>query len=518
MLMTLSDIKYAVRLLLKGPSFTLLTVLVLSGGLGISLYTFAALNTLIYGEMPVPEGDSVVRVGGGTWPNFEPLDAFELAALRDQAESVSELGVFRESRALVGESDAARNLRTVESDWGIFEFSRTLPALGRGFLPEDSSTGSEPIAVLSHRIWQSFFSGNPNVVGEIARISGRLTRIVGVMPEGYAFPVNTEVWLPLPRDVLDPPAYSDVPLSAYARLRAGTPVKTVETELTGIAQRLRQDYAAVVDDDVATVSVLSFQAESWGIFGTVIFTVLNILTVSILLLAAVNVGNLLLARTNERIVEVGVRIALGAPRVRLIVQTMLENLILCIIGGVIAIFFAGRALESTDDFLVTVFGEDLPFWWTWSLDGEVLAVAGAFLLLTILVVSVLPSLCVSRADPNALLRDGTRAGGGLSMGRISRGLVTIQVALISTIMIVGSAVAVIAQRVANLDFGMNTADLLMMSLEAPKETYVTDEERLLLYEELLAELRTSPGIDAAVVMQQYGIARFGVEGADLRGA
>ncbi|HUF73205.1 MAG TPA: ABC transporter permease [Gammaproteobacteria bacterium] len=512
--MTFTDIKYAIRLLLKGPSFTLLTVLVLSGGLGISLYTFATLNTMIYGDLPVPEGDSIVRVGVGSWPNFEPLDAFELAALRDQAESIEGLGAFRESRARVGEPGTGRNLRTVESDWRIFEFSRTQPALGRGFVAEDGATGSEPVAVIDHQTWQSAYSGDPDVVGEIVSVNGRLTRIVGIMPEGYAFPINTQMWLPLTQDVLDPPAYPGEPLSAYARLRPGVSVGAVETGLAGILRRVRQVQAAGVEDGIQAVSVLSFQEESWGILGTVLFGVLNLLSVSILLLAAVNVGNLMLARTNERIVEVGVRVALGAPRFRLVVQTTLENLILCSIGGIVAVFLARRALEWTDGFLTAFLGGDLPFWWTWSLDGELLAAAGVFLFFTVLIVSVLPALCVSRADPNSLLRDGTRAGGGLSMGRISRGLVTVQVALISTVMIVGGVIVVLAQRAVNFDPGMDTDDVLTMIVEVPPETYATDEERLRIYEQVLAEFRAAPAIEAAAAMFQLNITQFGVEGVE----
>jgi len=513
MLITLSDIRFALRLLLKGPSFTLLTVLVLSGGLGISLYTFAALNTMIYGDLPVPEGDSIVRVGVGSWPDFEPLDAFELAALGDQAEGIEGLGVFRESRARVGEAASGRSLRTVASGWRIFEFSRTQPMLGRGFVAEDSATGSEPVAVISHRIWQSEFSGDPDVVGEIVRVNGQFTRIIGVMPEGYAFPINTQMWLPLGQDIVDPPVYPGEPLSAYARLRPGVGVEAVETELTGILRRVHQEQPGSADNTPAA-SVLSFQDESWGILGTVIFGVLNLLSVSILLLAAVNVGNLMLARTNERIVEVGVRVALGAPRLRLVVQTTLENLILCSIGGVIAVFLAARALEWTDGFLTAFLGEDLPFWWTWSLDRELLAAGGLLLLFTVVVVSVLPALCVSRADPNTLLRDGTRAGGGLSVGRISRGLVTIQIALISTVMIVGGAVAVLAQRVADFDPGMNTDNVLMMSVGLPTETYATGADRLRAYEQLLAEFRAAPGIDAAMVMLGLYLTRYGLEGVE----
>ena len=123
----ITDLRYALRLLAKSPWFTSLTVVVLAGGLAISLYTYAALNMMIYRDLPLPDGGSIVRIGYGDWVNFEPLDAFELAELRAQAQSVDELGVYRESRALVGESGASRSILSVESDWRIFEFTRVQP-------------------------------------------------------------------------------------------------------------------------------------------------------------------------------------------------------------------------------------------------------------------------------------------------------------------------------------------------------------------------------------------------------
>jgi predicted permease len=510
----IADLRYALRLLAKSPWFTSLTVVVLAGGLAIGVYTFAALNTMIYRDLPLPDGGSIVRVGYGGWPNLAPLDAFELAELRAQARSVDEIGAFRESRALVGESGAARSVLSVESDWRIFEFTRVPPLLGRGFVRDDSLAGAEPVAVLGYATWQSAFVGNPSVVGTLARINGQLTRIVGVMPEGYAFPTNKGLWLPLSAGVVEPAGYSGSKLSAYARIRSGVSVATAEAELTALVQRSRLAQPDADERALDAVSIVSFPAGPWGVLGGVIFSVLNLLSLSILLLAAVNIGNLLLARTNARMNEIGVRVALGAPRLRLIVQTALENVILCLLGGALAVFLAAKALEATSGFMRALLGNNMPFWWTWGLDGELVAVAGLLLTLTVIVVSVLPAVAVNRADPNALLKDGARAGRGLETGRISRALVTVQVALISAVMLVGSTVALIAGRTASLDWGMDTANLYMMGIELPLDRYATVEQRSSFYDRLLAELRATPGVDAARIMRESGPAPFGIEGAE----
>ena len=388
MSLTLSDLKHAVRLLVNRPGFTLLTVLMLAGGLGISLYTFAVLNTMLYGDLPLPDGESIVKIGAGNWVDIEPLDAFELAELKADAESLVELGGYRASRASVGAPGSSRSLRSIETDWRIFEFTRTRPLLGRAFASDDNSAATEAVAVLSYETWQAVFFGNADLVGELVRIDDRPTRIVGVMPEGYAFPENTELWRPLGPEDLAPAGYTDRGLETYARLRPGVSAAAAQAELTALLQGVRRQRAATDDDGTPdTVAVLRFTAT--GIVGTVMFGILNLLSISILLLAAVNVGNLLLARTNERIKEVGIRIALGAPRLRLIVQTTLENAILCVIGGAIALFFAARALEATNGFVSGAF-EGMPFWWTWSLGRDVVVAAGLLLLATVVAVSAKP--------------------------------------------------------------------------------------------------------------------------------
>jgi predicted permease len=511
MSLTLSDLKYAVRLLVKRPGFALSTVLMLAGGLGISLYTFAVLDTMFYRDVPLPDGASIVKLGAGSWVDIEPLDAYELTTIRAEAESLGELGVYRGSRSRVGTPGASRSLRSIESDWRVFEFTRTPPQLGRGFISDDNAAGAELVAVLNYATWQSVFAGDADVVGELVRIDDRPTRIVGVMPEGYAFPESTEIWLPLGPADLAPIAYTGRGLQTYARLKPGVSAAAAEAELTALVERVRRERPATGGQNTDPVAVLRFTAD--GIVATVMFGILNLLSISILLLAAVNVGNLLLARTNERIKEVGVRIALGAPRLRLIVQTMLENTILCVIGGGVALFLAARALEATNGFARAAYA-GMPFWWTWSLDGGVVTAAGLFLLLTVVAVSVMPVLCVTGVDPNALLRDGTRTGGGRGTGRLSRELVTIQVALISAVIVVGGAVAIVAHRAATFDNGLDTNGVFTMRVELPAERYATSAQQLLLYEGLLAELRGAPGIEAAAIMQGPGMARFAADGRE----
>jgi predicted permease len=509
-MLTLSDLRLAVRLMLRSPGFTLLTVLVLAGGLAVSLFTFGALNTIVYGDLPVADGGTVRRIGVGRWPNFEPLDAYELSALRAEADDLRAIGAYRSTRSLIGDTALALNARAIEADWGIFDFTGTPPLLGRGFVQRDSAEGAEPVAVLGHELWQSAFAADPDVVGRLVRINGKSTRIVGVMPDGYRFPQNAELWLPLHQSLLSPSAPTGESLNAYARVRADVPITAIEAEATTIVQRVRGEYSRNDESVREPVSVLTFQAVSFGVFGNVVFGVLNLLALSVLLIAAVNVGNLLLARTNRRIREIGVRVALGAPRARLIAQIVLENVLLCALSSAMAIWLAGRGLMATNAFMRSLLGSDMPFWWVWGLDRGTLTVAGLVVAVTVFVVTVLPALSVSRADPNLLLREGSR-GGGLATGRVSRALVTLQVALIAALLLVGSVATVIAGRVASFDLGMDIDNVLMMNVESPEGS---SEERLAAYERVLDAVRAAPEVEAAAILMEAPGARFSVDGTE----
>ena len=509
--MTTSDLKYAFRLLKKSPWFTLLTVLVLAGGLAITLYSFVFLDTMVYRELPLPESESMVRLRANEDGLSLALRAGDLATMREDVATLTEIGVYRTSSAFLGEPDSLQSVRTTRAESNIFTFSRTEPLAGRGFRPEDNAAGAEAVAVIGYSIWQSVFLGAEDVVGRLVRIDDRPTRIIGIMPQGYAFPINTQMWMPLPDLELRPSADSESRLDAYARLRPGSSAASATTELTARLRRLEQQ-RGVPEQMAATAVVASFQDTQWGDLGPRVVGVLDGLSFAILLLVCVNVGNLLLARTNERIREISVRVALGAPRFRLVVQMMLENLIICVVGGGLAVYFAAELLAASNGFFDTLLGDNLPFWWNWTLDSTAAMAAGVLLLLTIVLVSVLPALSVMSISPNALLRDGTRGARGLATGRISRALLTVEVSLIALLMLVGSVVSMVAYRAANFDFGMDFTDVYSTSVQLSGERFDTPAEQLAYYEQVLENLRNDDSVDAAVILQELRPAGFAVDG------
>ncbi len=513
-----SDFRYAVRLLRKSTSFTALTILVLAGGLGISIFTYAVLNTMLYKDLPIPEGSSVVRIAGERDGRLSAIGAYEMYEIRASGlRSLSEVGVFTSVAAVLSSTDGqTRALDAVRAEWNVFEFSRTKPLMGRGFVQGDAVDGTEPVAVIGHKIWQSVFSGDPNIVDKVARINGKPTRIIGVMPEGYAFPGSATVWLPMPNRQMSPSGYTETVVDAYARLRDGASKAEAERELEGLLKRVQLNNRRpnAEQEDLSGVAVLSFQEMQTYPDGPFVFGILNTVSLFILLLACVNVGNMLLARTNERLKEIAVRIALGAPRLRLMFQMMLESVIICIAGGVLAIAFAAWALRATNGFLSSSLEGHLPYWWHWGIDLETITAGVVFILVAIFLVSALPTYSATSVNSSTLLRDGTRGARGRTSGRISRALVTLQIVLISVIMLVGSVMAIIAYRAAHIDFGIDTTNLLTMTVALTEDTYGTEDKQLLFYQRLLAELRNNGEVEAAMVSSNLGEARFAVDDAE----
>lgn len=514
-MLKLSDLAYAVRLLRKSPWFTLTTVLVLAGGLAVSIYTWSVLNTMVYKPLPMPGGASVVRVIGTRDGRTRPINAFALAQMRQDAKSLADLGAYTVDSVRLGQRDAGRNVYATRAQWNIFGFSRVRPLLGRGFVRADAAAGAEPVVVLGYNLWQAMFAGDPAIVGKLVDIDRTPTRVIGVMPRGYAFPVAAELWLPLSTQVLHPDNWSDQGYSAWARLREGVTTTAANAQLQTVLHRVQQQYPRVDDSSkpLDSVSVATFQMAQTDFQGTSVFVVLNIVSVFIMLLACVNVGNMLLARVNERTREVAVRVALGAPPRRLMTQMMLEGVLICVGGGLLALALAGWALDATNGVMASTFGaRHLPWWWHWGLDVQTVVAAAVFVVLTIVLVALLPTLNALRVEPASLLNDGTRGATGRRSGRLSRILVTVEIVLISVIMLVGSTLTLVAWRAAHIDPGMDTTNLIRMPLDLRGKTYATPNEQLQFYHRLLTALDQQPAVATATITAGLGKVPLAVDG------
>jgi predicted permease len=501
----LQDLRYACRQLARNLAFTLLTVIVLGGGLAVSIFTFSFLYTAILKPLPVPQGEEVVRLmqttGGRT---SGVIDAADLAAVRQSVTSLEDLGAFTELTVVVGTNEGTRTMWAAAAEWNIFSATRTPPFLGRGFRPDDQAPGAGRVVVLTYAAWQAVFGGDPGLIDRIVQLNGVPTRVIGVMPRGYAFPVAADAYVLIRPELLTMTTPRNATVQAYARLAPGADGARVTAELTALLRRAQADRpSSTALSEPSGMTVRTFQmAQIDG--GPIVFVVPNLLAGLILLLACVNVTNLLLARANERARETAVRLALGASRGRLIVQTAWETVLLAVAGGALGTGLSVWALDAVNSWAHATLTGNLAFWWVWGYDASVLAAAVGFVTLTIVALAAVASRRAVDTEVNAVLQEGSSRASSRTEGRAVRVLVISQVAAVSLLMYFGTLSMIVAYRFLNIDFGYDTRNSLSATLALPADRYPTPEARGMLFQSVLDRLGERAEIEGVALRATLG--------------
>jgi predicted permease len=302
-------------------------------------------------------------------------------------------------------------------------------------------------------------------------------------------------------------------LQLVGRLAPGVTHAEAEGEVRPILQQLLSARDTSLRADVIDADVQSFPAVQFGQERLLVFTVLNLLAALILLLAIVNVTNLLLARANERIRETAVRLALGASAGRLVVQGMWETVLLRVTGGIVGTAGASWGLDAITRWTQAHMEGNLAFWWVWQMNRVTLIGAGAFVTMAIAVLGAVVALRATRTNVREVLQDGSARSGSRREGRLSRILVTTQVATVTILMFVGALAAVVAGRVVNHDPGYDTTNLLQGGIEPPPGRYATPGARADAYRNVYARLSEHAALDRVLVRyamaeKESGAGRF----------
>lgn len=494
----IKDIQYALRLLAKKPGFTLLTTLVMAVGVGLSVFLFSMFNTMLFKDLPFKDSDRLVRfhitqdgvVGRGA------IDLHDYTEIKTNLKGVELFGAYKEINVNAIGRDGARRYRAVQTEPTVFQLSRTAPLLGREFNAQDNQQGAEDVVVIGYEVWQTQFGSDENIIDQTLRIDGKTHKVIGVMPEDYWFPENTDLWLPLRQDANAIMRGKGEKLAGVALLNKDYSQTEINRELDVIMQRIAVRYPET--NKGLGVFVNSFQrgAERDGI--EVVYS-MQIAALLILLLASINVGNLLYSRAIERNKETAIRVALGAPRARLISQMLWESAIICSLGGLIGLLVLAWGLEVTAATVATFFTDKPAFWWDFGIDAYTLKIFFGFVLGTILATGLLPAWKNSGADFNAVLRDGTRGALGKKSGRLNRILVISEIFLSMTILIAAATMVVGAYRATFADFGVRNENLLTARTLLRDAQYQTPEQKIQFVNALVAQLESSPGIGEVMI-------------------
>lgn len=481
------DIKYALRLLMKKPMFAATSVLIVAIGLGLTVYTWTLLNQLIFKPMTLNGDTPLVAIEGEfkyTHGRGLRADPYHLKQVIDESRLLQGMSMYRtQSATLSGMSNQTRTrkLHAANTQWNLFEMAGVQPILGRGFSPQDQDVGAESFSVISYDIWQNYFAGDENIIGTNAKVNGELSRIIGVMPQGFALPGVAQIWQPLSTTQLYPPQPSDTyrdALNAVGRLKAGVSQPQFQQELKAILaikfQELPQDLAWRATSPGGYMRAFPFKLTNNDVYQHYsIFVVMLTVVVLILLLTCINIGNLLLARVNERIKEVAIRISLGIPRKRLILQMLWESIFICSLGGIVAYAFAFWGVSLTNSVFDQIFSVNgaRPFWWSLRLEIDSIIVLAVAILLMVVVTGFIPAWRALSQDVNSVLRDGTRGALSKKAGRANKALVVTEIALSCVVLVIATMLLSNSYSAQNSDYGVDATNRITATLQLPRSSY-----------------------------------------------
>jgi predicted permease len=486
------DLRFALRMILSHRLFSAAVVATLALGIGLNTMVFTLINAVLYKPVPVPGGsqlvamvnrnlkqqsDNVMRV---SYPDFREYRAQSTALSAVEAASDEE-GILSETGI------APQAYRMEHASAGIFEMMHMQPVLGRGFLPDDDKSGAAPVVLLSYEVWQERYGNSPGVLGRQVRVNEKPATIVGVMPKGFKFPNNTEMWIPLV-PTADLEKRTNRPLMLFGMLKPGVGILQANIEMTGIAQRLAAQYP---DDKDIGISVESFHDRYNGGNIRVIFLLMMGAVGFVLLIACANVANMMLSRAMFRQREMSIRTALGASRWRVVRQLLMESVLLSVFGGVLGLGLAWLGVHWFD---LNTQNVGKPYWIVFTMNYMVFGYFAALCIFSGLLFGTAPALRISRVDVNEVLKDGARSAGRHRGGRLSSVLVVFQFAL-TLALLTGAGVFVrsLLQTLA-ANKQVPADQIATARIDFPDEHYKDADARQRFYDQLLPHLKALPGV------------------------
>ena len=488
----LLDVRYALRTLRLQPGFTLAVVLVLGLGIGAATAMFGAVDAALLRPLPFQHDERLVELdlvglpfADHAWPKSTPeLD--EARALRDVFDGV---GAYLTGGLNLTGGDAPARTRVALVTPDLLPMLGVHPALGRTFAPDEGTPATSRVALLSDALWRTQFGGDSAVVGGTVRLNDVAYTVVGVMPPGFGFPRDTELWLALalPFGAESREAFrQSISESVVARL---APDVTPEQAAARLEPLVRQYWTSELEGPLVTplrdVLVGNRRDALLVLMGA---------TVLLMLVACANVTNLLLARAATRRAELTLRASLGASRWRLGRQLLVESAILAVGGSLLGVALAYATLDGLAALLPPSLTGIAPA----RVDARVLGFAVAAAAATGLLFGLWPALGASRANPAATLKAGSAGGATRREGvRARRVFVVVEIAL-ALMLAVGAGLMLRSFReLASEDFGMRTERAASLEVSLPRSRYATAARRGEFLDRVLARLRETPGIEAA---------------------
>lgn len=504
----LQDLRFGLRTLRKSPAFTAVALCTLALGIGANTAIFSIVNAVMLKPLPFPQPEKLMFMTSafenhGVTQNFATSYA-DFLDWRATAKSFAAMASYHQDDFTLAGLDQPLHISGYTVAGDFFSILGTQPLLGRGFTRDEEKPGTR-VVVLSHDLWQSAFHGNRDIVGHAITLDKQRYTVVGVMPADFAFPLDgrepAKLWrtFAIDSETKDPknqPAATSPEargahfLRVVARLKPGVEIGSAREEMNVIARALAKQYP----DSNAKFTAVGLEPELEHLVGkTKPRMVILLISVGVvLLIACMNVANLLLVRASRRNREIALRAALGAKRVRVVRQMLTESIVLSLGGAIIGIPIALWALKI----FIALNAQNLPRIQNAGLDGAVLLFTAGVALLTSFVFGLVPALRTSNPNLTAFLKEGRGSTASGAHQRLRGALVVMETAGGLVLLVVAGLLLRSFHRLLSVDPGLNPRNVLTLTFDLP-ETKYNDQQQMDFYSQLVSRARNLPGVVSA---------------------
>lgn len=510
----LADARYALRSLRRTPGFAAAAVLVLGLGIAVNLAVFTVTSaTLFKGFRGIPDQDRLVYVTAGRGCCLSYLDLSDWQAM---ATGFAGLEAVADLRVSIDTGRSVETATATEVTTGLFRLLRVAPMLGRDLMAADARPGAARVAILSHDFWHTRFGASPSAIGTVVSVNGEPVTVVGVMPEEFVFPQRQDLWMPMSPRVSTQPRNGRGLWLAVGRLADDVTIEQVRAEMQSVGAHLATEYPAT--NTGVTPFVQTFSDFFVGPDATIIYGSLWAGVGVLLLIACANLVNLLLARASGRTRETGVRLALGAGRIRIARLYVFESLLLSVASGLLAWCLTPLLLRGYASIAVP----PTQPWAAQLLDYSVDLRAAAYLAAIVfgvgIVTGLIPAIRASGLSVQGVLRDGGRGTVGVvRQRRVTNAIVIVQVSLAVVLL---AAASVLVRSVVNVyqrPLGYDPAHVLVALSSLPASSYPDADSQFRFLDRVAVGVRSIPGIDAVAFVDGVAGQRSGTVGIEIEG-
>src|SRR5689334_44548 len=488
------DVTFSFRTLFKHPGFTITAVLTLALGIGATTAIFSVVYA-VFEPMPYPKPDQLVMVWSKVHGDRNSVAPGDFLEWKRRSTSFQDLNAWSGGSYNVATRERPEQIEGSTRTPGFFKMEGLPMFLGRDFLPEEGVPGREHVVILSNRMWSRHFAADPEIIGKNIRMNGEPYTVVGVLPRGMYDRLPMELWVPLAFQPEQTTNHNAHFILVMGRLKDGVSINQAQAEMNGIAAQLQSEYPQTNSNWSVSVEALHLdfvdratRRNLWLLLGAVSF---------LLLIACVNVANLLLARGTARQREVALRAALGASRGRIFSQFLTESLVLAILGGAGGVLLASTIIDFVQAVMPPV-GTMLP-------SEADLTICVPVLLYTIAVTGIarllfgsVPAWQPTRFDLNEVLKSGGRTGGGARRNAL-RFLVVAEFSLALTLLASGAMALKGFWNLTRVNLGIRPEHVLTFQLPVPDERLKGPDQIRSYYRQMLSRVEGVPGITNVAV-------------------